>query len=385
LASEPTSPQLPTTTSTLPKFTLDFGSIRSMVEYRFGLMDAYVDVNGLATFVVQQEPIKQKFQELLRDLTNHDLSAKVREVSDKFVISVFPKTQLGKPRKIINLLLFLATIGTVALASYSLVFNVDPRLMATVFVNQNLFAEVVFLTVAILGIVAIHEMGHVLANRYHRMDATLPYFVPAPPPFPFGTFGAVISLRAPPGNRDQLFDLGFSGPIAGFIATIVVAVFAYLTAPVITEQEATKLIAANLLSSQPWPHTPLFMDLIEQLGLRTVASGHVMILTQLAFAAEIGALITFLNILPVWQLDGGHIARATLGTMGHKITALIGFAILFAVGYWGFALLLVVFMFLSRRPLEGVEPLDDVSPLSKSRKVLFVVAWVMFVLTLVIF
>ena len=217
------------------------------------------------------------------------------------------------------------------------------------------------------------------------MDATLPYFVPAPPPFPFGTFGAVISLRAPPGNRDQLFDLGFSGPIAGFIATLVVAIFAYLTAPVITEQEATNLIAAKLLTSQPWPYTPLFMDLIGQLGLRAVPSGHVLILTQLAFAAEIGALITFLNILPVWQLDGGHIARATLGTMGHKITALIGFAILFAVGYWGFALLLVVFMFISRRPLEGVEPLDDVSPLSNSRKVLFIAAWVMFLLTLVIF
>lgn len=385
MAAEPTSSPLPATATSLPAFQLDFGSIRSMIEYRFGLMDAYVDVNGLPTFVVQQESIKQKFQELLRDLTNHDLSAKVRKVADKLVISVFPKPKIGKPRKIINLLLFLATGGTVALASYSLVFNVDPRLMATVFAGSNLFDEVVFLTISILGIVAIHEMGHVLANRHHRMDATLPYFVPAPPPFPFGTFGAVISLRAPPGNRDQLFDLGFSGPIAGFIATLVVAIFAYLTAPVITEQEATNLIAAKLLTSQPWPYTPLFMDLIGQLGLRAVPSGHVLILTQLAFAAEIGALITFLNILPVWQLDGGHIARATLGTMGHKITALIGFAILFAVGYWGFALLLVVFMFISRRPLEGVEPLDDVSPLSNSRKVLFIAAWVMFLLTLVIF
>jgi membrane-associated protease RseP (regulator of RpoE activity) len=385
VTSEPTTSQSPTMASALPMFPLDFGSIRSMIEYRFGLLDAYVDVNGLGTFVVRAEPIKQKFQELLRDLANHNLSAKIRKVSDKLVISVFPKPETHRPRKIINLLLFLATIGTVAVASYTLVFNVDPRLMSTVFAGSNLFDEVFYVTIAIIGIVAIHESGHVLANRYHRMDATLPYFVPAPPPFPFGTFGAVISLRSPPGNRDQLFDLGFSGPIAGFVATIAVAMFAYLTAPIITEQDATKLIAAKLLSSQPWPYTPLFMDLIGQLGLRAVPSGHVLILTQLGFAAEIGALITFLNILPVWQLDGGHIARATLGTMGHKITALIGFAILFAVGYWGFALLLLVFMFISRRPLEGLEPLDDVSPLSNSRKVLFVAAWVMFVLTLVIF
>jgi len=360
-----------------------------MIEYRFGLMDAYVDVNGLATFVVQQEPIKEKFQELLHDLANHNLSAGIRNISEKLVISVFPKRRVGKPRNKINLILFLATIGTVAVASYLQVFNVDPRLMATVFVKSNLVDEVVFVTLAIFGIVATHEMGHVLANRYHRMDASLPYFLPAPP-FPFGTFGAVISLRSPPANRDQLFDLGFSGPIAGFMATIVVTVVAYLTAPVISEQDAAKLIAANLLSYQPWPYMPLFMDLIGQLGLRTVPTGHILILTQLAFAAEFGALITFLNILPVWQLDGGHIARATLGTKGHRITALIGFAVLFAAGYyypgyWGFALFLAALMFLSRRPLEGMEPLDDVSPLSNSRKVLFVAAWVMFVLTLVIF
>jgi len=357
-----------------------------MVEYRFRLLDAYVDVNGLASFAVAQEPMKDKFQELLGDLANHKLSAIIRQVSDKLVITIFPKPQLGKPRRIINLVLFLATVCTVSLASYLLVYNVDPRLMTTVFANTNLFYETVFLSVAILGIVAIHESGHVIANRRHKMDATLPYFIPGIPGFlgPIGTFGAVISLRSPPGNKDQLFDLGFSGPVAGFVATMVVAVIAYMTGPIITEQDATKLIAANLLTYQGWPYSPLFMDLIGQVGLRTVPPGHVLILTQLAFAATIGALITFLNILPIWQLDGGHIARAALGKKGHIITAVVGFAILIAVGYYGFAILLIMVMVLSQRPLEGVEPLDDVSPLSNSRKVMFVAAWVMFVLTLVI-
>ena len=86
----------------------------------------------------------------------------------------------------------------------------------------------------------LHEIGHVLAVRHHKMDATLPYFVPAPPPFPFGTFGAVISLRGPPANRDQLFDLGLSGPIAGFLVTIAVAVLAFLIAPLIPEQDAAQ-------------------------------------------------------------------------------------------------------------------------------------------------
>ena len=384
MASEP-APTSPVTAPSYPAFPLDFGSIRSMVEYRFTIMDAYVDVSGLPTFVTAQEPVKEKFRELLFDLANHKLMAKIRKVSDKLVISIFPKPNLGKPRKLINLLLLLATIGTVGLASYALIFDVDRRLTVALFANSNLGTQVFILALAILGIVGLHETGHVLAVRHHKMDATLPYFVPAPPPFPFGTFGAVISLRGPPANRDQLFDLGFSGPLAGFLATVGVAVFAFLTAPLITEQEAAKLVALNLLSTSPWPHTPLLLDLLGQLALRAVPAGHVLVLTQVAFAAEVGALITFLNILHVWQLDGGHMSRATFGNQGHKLTALIGFGVLVLAGYWGFALLLAVFMFASRRPLEGVEPLDDVSPLSKSRKALFALALVMLILSLVIF
>jgi len=356
-----------------------------MIEYRFRLLDAYVDVSGLATFKVAQEPMKEKFSALLNDLANHSMMAKIRKVSDALVISVFPKPNIAKPRTIVNLILFFATVATVGVASYALIFNVDPRLKAALFGNSDLLDQVLILGVSILGIVGLHEMGHVVAARHHRLDATLPYFVPAPPPFPFGTFGAVISLRAPPINRDQLFDLGISGPFAGFLATIAVAVFATLTAPLITEQQAAELLAADLLVRRGWPYIPLLLDLVGQLNLRTVPNGYVLVWTQIAFAAQVGALITFLNILPVWQLDGGHISRATFGSQGHRAMALVGFGILFLAGYWGFAFLLILFMFMSRRPLEGVEPLDDVSPLSTSRKILFALALVMLLLSFVIF
>ncbi|MGA3405029.1 MAG: site-2 protease family protein [Candidatus Bathyarchaeia archaeon] len=372
-------------TSSLPTFSIDFGSIRSMLEYRFTIKDAYVDVNGLPAFVVAEEPIKQKFQELLLDLRNHHLTARIQRVADKLVVSVFPKPNLRKPRLSINLILFLATIASVGFASYTLIFDVDPRLTRALFSGSNLVLQVVILAVSILGIVGIHELGHVLAVRHHKMDGTLPYFVPAPPPFPFGTFGAVISLRGPPGNRDQLFDLGFSGPIAGFLATIIVALFAYLTAPLISGQQAQLLLKANLLSVNSWPNEPLLLDVLSNIGFRIVPAGQVMVLTQVAFAAEVGALITFLNILPVWQLDGGHIARATFGDKGHKVIALLGFGVLFLAGYWGFALLLIIFMLISRKPLEGVEPLDDVSPLSTFRKALFGVALTMLVFCFFIF
>ena len=375
----------PIPTSPYPVYSLDFGSIRSLIEYRFRLLDAYVDVTGAATFKVENEPIKDKFLELLHDLANHGLMARIRRVSDALIISVFPKPKLNQPRKLINLLLFIATVGTVGFASYLLIFNVDPQLTTALFQRSNLYQQAIVLATAILGIVGLHEMGHVLAVRHHKMDATLPYFVPAPPPFPFGTFGAVISLRGPPVNRDQLFDLGFSGPLAGFLATIGVAIFAILTAPLITQQEAARLISQNLLSSRGWPYTPLLVEMLGLLNLRTVPDGYVLVLTQVAFAAEVGALITFLNVLPVWQLDGGHISRATFGDQGHKVAAFVGFGILFLAGYYGFAIMLIIFMFASRRPFEGVEPLDDVSPLSMSRKGLFALTLVMLVLSFVIF
>jgi membrane-associated protease RseP (regulator of RpoE activity) len=353
-----------------------------MIEYRFTVLDAYVDVNGLPTFVVTNEPIKAKFQELLRDLANHNLVAKIRSVSDKLVISIFPKPKLGQPRKKINVFLFLATVITVGIASYLYTFSLDPRLVPIMYVNLNASDQMVALAAGILSIIGLHELGHVVAVRYHKMDATLPYFVPGPPPL--GTFGAVISLRGPPANRDQLFDLGFSGPVTGFVVMILVAVVAILISPTITSQQATQLFAAKLLQTSSWPNEPYFLDLLAQSGLRSIPAGQTLVLSQVIFAAEVGALVTFLNLLPVWQLDGGHIARATLGDRGHKATALVAFGILILAGYWPFALLLLVFMFLSRRPLEGVEPLDDISPLSNSRKVLFALALAMLAFSFVI-
>jgi Zn-dependent protease len=368
--------------TTVTFFPIDFGSLRNMVEYRFTVLDAYADVNGLPTFVVANEPMKAKFEELLKDLANHKLMAKIRQVSNKLVISVFPKPELKRPRRKINLILFVGTVISVGVASYLYIFTINQQLASFMFQNLSATAQVIALAAGILSIIGLHEFGHVAAVRHHKMDATLPYFVPGPPPF--GTFGAVISLRGPPANRDQLFDLGFSGPVTGFAVMILVAIAAILISPTITSQQATQLVAAKLLQTGCWPSEPYFMCLLGQSGLRSAPPGQTLVWSLVIFAAEVGALVTFLNLLPVWQLDGGHIVRATLGDKGHKASALIAFALLIYAGYWAFALLLLVFMLLSRRPLQGLEPLDDISPLSNSRKVLFFLSLAMLALTFVI-
>ncbi len=360
----------------------DLAGLRGLVQLRFNVIDAYVDQYGLPNFLVDREPVKEKFKDLLGDLRPLHLSGSVRPQSDKLLIRVFQRIQARPSNPLVNILLMFVTIGTILFASYSLTYSMDPQLLKTVFGGLNLTTQIAMFAGALFGIIALHESGHKLAATFHRMDSTLPYFIPGPPPF--GTFGAVISLKSPPANRDELFDLGFSGPAVGFIATIVVAVVSILTAPLVPQPLVQTLVQQGLLAVQEWPRTPLLMILLSYLDIRPVVPGQILVLTQVGFAAQIGALVTFLNIVPAWQLDGGHIMRAALGPQGHRIATGIGLAALALAGYWPFALLILIFMF-TRGGWVGVEPLDDVSSLSNGRRVMFALALAILVLCFMVF
>lgn len=360
----------------------DLNTLRNIIQLKFNVIDSYIDPYGIPSFVVTKEPAREKFKDLVADLSVYGLFPTLRKQAENLVVRVFQRPQLKAPRRLINVGLFLATLATILFASYSLTYGADPRLLKTIFTNTNLNLQVGMLAVSIFGIIGLHESGHKVAARMHGLDSTLPYFIPGPPPF--GTFGAVISLRAPPTNKDELFDLGFSGPFVGFLATVAVALLGFLTAPVVPAEKVAGLVSEGLLSVQTWPRTPLLIVLFGFLGLRAVPEGYVLVLTQISFAAEVGALITFLNILPVWQLDGGHISRAIFGRQGHRVATFIGLGVLFLTGYWFFAFFLLLMM-LGRKGLLAVEPLDDISPLSASRRGAFLLALAMFALTFVIF
>jgi membrane-associated protease RseP (regulator of RpoE activity) len=360
----------------------DLAGLRRMVEGRFRVIDAYVDQYGIPSFLVDKEPVKEKFKGLVGDLRTLHLSASIRPHSDKLLIRIFQRIQARASNPMINLVLMFITVGTILFASYSLTYSMDPQLLTAVFGGLNLNVQIAMFAVSLFGIIALHESGHKLAARLHRMDSTLPYFIPGPPPL--GTFGAVISLKSPPENRDELFDLGFSGPLVGFIVTMIVAIVSILTAPLVPQAQVESFVSQGLLAVQEWPRTPLLMILLSYLDIRTAVSGQVLVLTQVEFAAEVGALVTFLNLIPAWQLDGGHVMRAVLGPQGHRIATVIGLAALAVAGYWLFALLMLILMF-TRRSWAGVEPLDDVSSLSNSRKGLFGLVLIMLVLCFVIF
>ena len=363
-------------------------SIKTMVATEFHIADAFLDPYGIPTVQVTREPAKEKFQRLLDQLRQQGLIAAIRGPrgsGDVLTIKIFQKPTPKPPRRMINLVLFLATILTVFVAGYLLwLAQLQQGFIQTVVPNSNIYLEAIAFVAGLVAIIGLHEFGHKAAARHHKMDATLPYFVPGPPPI--GTFGAVISLRSPPANRDQLFDLGLSGPLVGFVVTIVViilsVVFGIYLSPAQFQQ--AQQYGASSTDWSAWPfQQPAIAIIVSGLAttLRSETGGAILFDPQLSFAAQIGALLTFLNLVPMWQLDGGHISRSVFGEGGHRTSTVIGLLILIAARYYPFAFLVLAFMLFSRRGFAGVEPLDDVSPVSNSRKLLYFLGLVMLLLT----
>ncbi len=353
-------------------------SIRAIAATYFKVKDAFLDPYGVPTVLVAAEPVKQKFEALLKQIASQNLVAAIRGHGDTLTLKFFQKPKMGLPRKWINLVLFIATLGTVLLTGLAIwgIFSdiIDPA--ANPLIRAGEFAG------GLLAIIGLHEFGHKASTRYHGLDATLPYFIPGPPLVEFGTigtFGAVISLREPPHNRDQLFDLGLSGPLVGFIVMIAVLIMGILSGSPLNNAQIDALTTRGLLTADSWPTQPLIFYLLGNLqGILRPGLGDTVIYSQLFFAARIGALLTFLNLIPAWQLDGGHIWRATFGAEGHRMATMIAIFALFVPvllgysGFVGFAIILLIFMSLSRRGVSGVEPLDDVSAISNWRKIMFI-------------
>jgi membrane-associated protease RseP (regulator of RpoE activity) len=142
---------------------------------------------------------------------------------------------------------------------------------------------------------------------------------------------------------------------------------------------SAQLGASSCSATVSFPAYPLLLVFLANIASQL--NPNVFVNGQLIFAAQIGALLTFLNVIPAWQLDGGHISRAVFGPRLHRLATLVGLGILLLTQFFAFAILVIVMMSLSGRGLGGVEPLDDVSPISNSRKVLYFVGIAMLILT----
>lgn len=229
---------------------------------------------------------------------------------------------------------------------------------------------------SILGILLAHEMGHYLTCRYYGIDATLPHLIPAPPPLvPFGTFGAVIRIRSLFKDRRQLFDVGIAGPLAGFAVLVPVLILGISWSREFTSFETTES----------------FLEFGEPLLFQWVAAWFFpgdptyIRLHPIGWAAWFGLLATSLNLLPVGQLDGGHIVYALFGEARHRRISRLTFLGLVAIsflawpmlGYLAFALILLLMRF--RHP----PPLWEGPPLGQGRIFLAWLALVIFIVSFI--
>ncbi len=215
----------------------------------------------------------------------------------------------------LNIILFALTFAS-AFASGSVLTDTQlPKPTPAEMVRHGLgFAA------ALLFIMLAHEMGHFVLARRHKVDATWPFFIPAPLLSVIGTLGAVIRLRSLPRTRKALLDIGAAGPLAGFVATIPVLIWGLKLSTVVAAEPETprwSLFEAGLTwyQSGHWPPmreafdlgTPLGMALCEKLVIGDLPAGMALALHPIAVAGWFGFLLTALNLLPLGQLDGGHV------------------------------------------------------------------------------
>lgn len=174
-------------------------------------------------------------------------------------------------------------------------------------------------TLALLSILISHEFSHYITSRLHKTKASLPYFIPAPTAI--GTFGAIIRMKSPITTRKALIDIGASGPIAGFVISVVTTIIG-LNLSEVTRTDEIKGIGFG---------SSIIYLLLSRLVLGEIPEDHSILLHPVALAGWIGFLVTSLNLIPVGQLDGGHIAYAILGRF-HKFVSLIFIGILLILG-----------------------------------------------------
>jgi membrane-associated protease RseP (regulator of RpoE activity) len=222
----------------------------------------------------------------------------------------------------------------------------------------------------VLSILLAHEMGHYLYCRYYNIDATLPYFIPAP--FLTGTFGAVIRIREPFPTRAALFDVGVAGPIAGFVVLLPLLFLGMSMSEVVPSPTE----GAGFTFGEP-----LLFKWVTYLILGPIPDGQSLNCHPLVFATWFGMFATALNLLPFGQLDGGHITYATLGRWSTPISTLTLVAAIvlsFVSINWIVLTVLMVVMFVLLGPRHP-NVLNEAEPLDNRRRVIAVFALIMLI------
>jgi hypothetical protein len=322
--------------------------IDNIVEEHFEVTDFYLN-EGRMEFEVLSPDTKKSFAELLDALKPEGFMAALRKRNGDLRLLVARSPQVKKGNVLINLALLLVTIVSTFFVGYFIIFN------------ENLLYSGVF-SATILLVLGSHELGHKISAWRNHIASTMPYFIPSP--IGLGTFGAFIRIKSPIPTKEALVEMGASGPILGFLVAL----------PVTFVGIRFSSIDPNGISL---PITPLLFGIFQLLNFGTISA---LKLNPLAFAGWVVMVVTMFNLMPAGQLDGGHVARGLLTAEKHHDLSRALSVGLILIGifnplflFWGF------FVFVLFRGYH-VGALDDVSELSRSHKLLAVMAFAIFLL-----
>ncbi len=284
----------------------------------------------------------------------HGYTPFIREERGNVWVQALPLAEVTeRENPWVNLVLFLATcLSTVWAGSGTLNPFSDPA---------RLLAGVPF-AFTLLSILGTHEFGHYFSARYYKASVSLPYFIPAPPPFIFGTLGAIIKMRSPARDRNSLFDVAVAGPLAGLVVAIPALLLGLSWSRVIAIPPGFGGLVFG---------DSLLMRFLVYLSFGPIPSGMDVLIHPVGLAGWVGLFVTALNLFPVGQLDGGRIAYALFGVHHRKVSTATFVALLLlgaitqSMNWIVWAALLFFLIGFHHSP-----PLNDLTPLSPGRRVL---------------
>jgi len=337
--------------------------LRSTVSAYFPVYETQIGPQSLLLAVhTDRATLEGKFDRLRVELWNQGYVPFLRHSGGEEFIEVVRRPKLGARRPWTNLALLGGTFATTVLAGALIWLTYTGQLSLTV---TDFGYGALYFAAPVMAILGIHEFAHYWVARRRHLDASFPYFLPVPPPIPFGTFGAFVSIRSPFPDRKTLFDVGAAGPLAGFAAAIPVALaglYVSIHSPLVPASYCGITVLGQSYGNL-FIGSSFFWSFLTYFFPPGIASLH----HPLALAGWVGVLVTAINLLPAGSLDGGHIFRALLGDRS-RFVSYSAAILLFGLGffYTGWLIFAVLVLFLG---LRHPAPLNDLTPLDTKRYV----------------
>ncbi|MEO0225435.1 MAG: site-2 protease family protein [candidate division WOR-3 bacterium] len=311
-----------------------------------------------------REPRRENIEKIKDELRPFDYLPIFQIKEKKEMVECFPYfLREEKPKILLNLILFIATIvSTLLVGSYHQIGSFPKR-------PVDLVAGIPF-SFSLMAILTFHEFGHYFTAQRNRVKTTLPFFLPIPHPL-IGTFGAIMRIKTLIPNRQALARLGMAGPLAGFIIALPLTVIGLFFSKVKFTGEG---VAGIHLGES------ILFALLANIIHPNIPKGYDLFLHPMAYAGWLGFLVTSMNLMPIGQLDGGHIAYALIGRRRlYIIPVIILLLILLCQGWiYGWFFWLGIALLLSRR-----DPViqDTITPLSFKDRLISLIPYIILILT----